>query len=57
MDALDPTTWKALKDGISFLREAIGLTRDAKNLLADGSQKAVIDEALTLAYPVVTHSH
>ncbi|MFZ1884918.1 MAG: hypothetical protein WAU53_15290 [Rhodoplanes sp.] len=49
MDALDPSTWKALKDGISFLREAIGLTRDAKNLLADGSQKAVIDEALTEA--------
>jgi hypothetical protein len=46
MDMFDPSTWKSLKDSIDLFRNAIGLAKDAKNMLGDGSQKEAIASAL-----------
>ena len=49
MEVLDPSTWKSLKDAIAFFRDAIGLAKDANNLLNEGAQKDAVAKALSQA--------
>jgi NAD-dependent SIR2 family protein deacetylase len=49
MEVLDPSTWQSLKDAFSSFREAIGLAKDAKELLHEGPQKEAVTKAISQA--------